>query len=185
MDHEHLHRFIDTAAERMVRREPPRSLASAVMSRVMNGQTEPHRRVVVGFGLSRTGTAAAAAVGFAALMIVMLNRAPQPTTNVGSPKQSAVAQVPAGTIVSGRAPQEPAAVEPRASARRREVARTVRPSPLLAPVVSDAPVEGTAIVFESITLAAIDVPLLEVSAASVNEIAIEPLVVEPLTASND
>ncbi len=165
MDERELDRAIDTAAGRMIRREPSRALTHAVMTRVRPGAAPAPRRL-------RWVVATASIVLCAAAAIALMNRAPAAVITLPT-----AAQQP---VVQGQGAQSPIA----AASAPGAVAVRVRnvPSPASLP---KALLTIDVLTTEPITVSAIEVPQLERETTLIDILDVEPLTIEPLAASND
>ena len=172
MDERELDRAIDTAAGRMMAREPGRALSYMVMARVRERNTPMPRRLV-------WLLATASLVLCGAIAIALMYRAPAtiiappPAARTVVVGQPLVATLPAVMV----APEAPPRRIPRAPLAAHAVSSVQLPP---SDVSGITPIET-----EGIAVSAIDVPVLEREAAVIDILDIEPLTIEPLTASND
>ena len=173
MDERELDSAIDTAAGRMMAREPGRALGDNVMARVREKPSAAPRRLV-------WMQAAAAVILFTTIPIVLMYRAPSevvlmlpaaPPAAIGQP---AIAALPP-LIVATETPS------PHWNTRATIAAQTASAVP--PPPRDISPIEP--IETEPIVLSTIDVPVLVRETAVIDVLNIEPLTIEPLAASND
>lgn len=172
MDEREIDRAIDTAARRMIGREPGRTLSHSVMARVREGvEPAPPRRFM-------WMTAAAGIVLCGAIAIGLMNRA---ASGVVPPPSAA--QMPFG--VPPAIPDAPAANDRHVvPARRAAAAMTTKVATSLQPPLDYvSPIEP--IETEPIVFSAIEVPRLEHETTAIAAIDIEALTIAPLTTSND
>jgi hypothetical protein len=162
MHEQDLDQLIDSAAARMVRREPSDAMTAGVMDRVNHLAAASGRPRLVWAGL-----AAAAAI---ATLVVVFHLQRTPPRTVETPP-AAVRQAPARSI----AQPAPAFTQnfvferlPRSQAS--SPANIPVPPITIDPLLSPPPIQ---------------VPGLEVVSTPMEEIDIEPLHIEPLSASND
>jgi hypothetical protein len=172
MDERELDRAIDTAAGRMMAREPSRALGYNVMARVRAGAAPAPRRLVwIAAGASLVLCAAiATALMIGPAAVVPLPPA-APSVAIGQPP---VMIAPLTTVASETA-------TPRRLARTPTAAWSASALPM--PPNDVSPIEP--IVTEPIALSTIDVPLLERDNVVIDVLNIEPLTIEPLAVSND
>ena len=171
MDERELNRAIDTAAGKMIGREPGRSLSHTVMARVREGHTPAPRRFV-------WMTAAAGVLCGAVAIALMSGPA---ATVIPPPRAARLPIAPPPVVSSGPATvvlETPAARRRSTSRIAGNVAAPVRLPPN--DVSAIEPIET-----EPIVLSAIEVPQLEPEITSIETLDIEPLTIEPLALSND
>jgi hypothetical protein len=165
-DERELDRAIDTAAGRMIRREPSSALSDNVVARVREGKPPAPRRLVL-----MTVTAGIALC--AAIAIALVTRVPTADMSPPPGAQLPIAQVPIA--------QPPMVVIAPVTVGRAIVPKVSSPA-LLPPddfSVID-PIET-----QPIALSTIDVPQLEHEATLIETLDIEPLTIEALATSND
>jgi hypothetical protein len=178
MDEREIDGAIDTAAGRMMAREPGRALTYRVMARVRDGADAPAPRRFVWI------TAVASLALCAAITIMLMNRAPATPPSLLPP----ASQLPIARLPIDQPPMvtdAPATVARNIAPLRRNVAAAIeyRAVSRVPPPNDVSPIEP--IQTEPIALSTIEVPPLEREATSIDTLTIEPLTIEPLTASND
>jgi hypothetical protein len=177
MDERELDRAIDTAAGRMMAREPGRALSYTVMTRVRARNAPASRRfvwIMATASLVLCGAMAIALMYQAPAMIIAPPPAAQfPIVEPPIAQLPMVADAPV-TVIREMPPS-------RRGVSTRMATKVVLPMRLPPDDISAIePIET-----EPIALSALDVPQLEREATSIETLTIEPLTVEPLTASND
>jgi hypothetical protein len=170
--HSDIDRAIDAAAAAMMTREPGRSLNSAVMARVREGEgARSSSRTFV-------WTAAAAVIVCAAIAAALMYGAPLHMPAL--PQAHTLATAPPASTVAA-----PSMVADVAMSVRRRAAAVESVMPRVALPPADMP----RMVFldaDSIAVAEIELPPLEPdSSASMEVLNIDQLTIEPLSASND
>jgi hypothetical protein len=172
MSQDDLDRAIDTAAERIIAREPGRALASRVMTRVREGDAPAPKRFV-------WAAAAASVFVCGVTAAALMYRAPQTIPSLPAAPSFAVARPPA-TV----GPPIVMAPDVRAARSSRGASAAVGGAAAMELPADTSPI--AALQTDPIVVAVIDVPRLEpVEPATIEALNIEQLTIEPIVASND